>query len=59
MKRPATGSASIAVFGSISAWRHIRSFSRSVSMTGPSMRARVTPGLSGGIIGDVILNCEP
>src|ERR1700712_5018155 len=45
MNRPATGSESIAVLGATSALLHCRSIKRSVSMTGPSDRASVMPGL--------------
>jgi hypothetical protein len=52
MKRAEAGSASIAVFGSMSASRHRRNTRRSVSMMGPSVCGSVTPGLRGAIIGD-------
>jgi hypothetical protein len=51
MNRAAAGSASIAVFGSMSASRHRRNIRRSVSITGPFVWARMTPGLTGAIIG--------
>jgi hypothetical protein len=56
MYRAVPGSASIAVFGSTSAPHHCRSFSRSVSMTGPFGWVSVMPGLSGGNIGFSILS---
>src|ERR1700687_347151 len=50
MYRAVPGSDSIAVFAAMSAPRHGRSFRRSVSMTGLSGWASVTPGLRGAII---------
>src|SRR4051794_30707992 len=63
MKRAVPGSESIAVFGAMSAPRHGRSVNRSVSITGPSDRASLTPGLRGGSIGllplDLARSCLP
>src|SRR5579872_4127471 len=50
MKRPLSGSESIAVLGPMSEARHCRRISRSVSMPGQSDFGSATPGLSGGII---------
>src|ERR1700694_3382200 len=51
MKRAVPGSDNMAAFGAISLPRHGRRISRAVSMAGPSNRARLAPGLSGGNIG--------
>src|ERR1700747_2297684 len=50
MKRPLKGSPSMAVFAAMSAARHCRSSSRSVSVPGQSGDGSVAPCLSGGII---------
>src|SRR5450432_3045633 len=55
MNRAVPGSDSIAVFGATSAPHHCRNLRRSVSMTGPPGRARVTPGFKGAIIATSVL----
>jgi len=57
MKRAVSASESIAVFGAISALRHVRSTNRSVSMTGPVICASAAPGLRGGSLH--FLSCFP
>src|SRR5258708_25614959 len=56
MNRAVGGSESIAVFGAMSAPNHGRSFSRSVSRTGPSRDASVMPGLRGASIAVSVLS---
>src|SRR5258708_2724888 len=56
MNRAVGGSESIAVFGAMSAPHHGRSFSRSVSRTGPSRDASVMPGLRGASIAVSVLS---
>src|SRR3954452_19549129 len=55
MKRPESGSDNIAVFAAMSLLRHGRRISRGVSMNGPSAAISLAPGLSGGIIGFLII----
>src|SRR4051812_24778435 len=55
MKRPESGSDSIAVLAAMSLLRHGRRINRGVSMKGPSTAINLAPGLSGGIIGFLIL----
>ena len=53
--RAVPGSDSIAVYGAISLPFHCRNRRRSVSITGPLAAASVTPGLSGAIMGFLLL----